>query len=70
MRQGRWILGGKLRWEELARTRMPPMRCSPRNSRPFLNQQMLGLGLPEAGQRNFTVFPAGTAYSFLSIRCG
>lgn len=49
-------------------TRMPPMRCSPRNSRPFLNQRMLGLGLPEAGQRNLTVFPAGTAYSFLSMR--
>lgn len=52
---------GRSQQGALALTRMPPIRCSPRNSRPFLNQRMLGLGLPEAGQRNFTVFPAGTA---------
>lgn len=49
-------------------TLIPPMRCSPLNSRPFLSHLMLGMGLPIAGQRNFTVFPAGTAYSFFSMR--
>jgi len=57
-----------LREAEPTLTLMPPMRCSPLNSRPFFSQRMLGMGLAIAGQRNFTVLPAGTAYSFFSIR--
>lgn len=51
-------------------TRMPPMRCSPWKSWPSLSQRMVGMGLPDAGQRNLTVFPAGTACSFFSMRWG
>ncbi|TNN23846.1 hypothetical protein EYF80_066033 [Liparis tanakae] len=49
---------------------MPPILCSPLNSLPFFSQWMLGVGFPEAAQRNLTVLAAGTARSFLSIRSG
>lgn len=31
---------------------------------------MVGVGFPDAAQRNFTVLAAGTAKSFFSIRSG
>lgn len=49
---------------------MPPIRCSPLNSLPFFSQWMVGVGLPDAAQRNLTVLAAGMAKSFLSIRSG
>lgn len=51
-------------------TLIPPILCSPLNSLPFFSQFMVGVGLPAAGQRNFTVLAAGTANSFFSIRSG
>lgn len=51
-------------------TLMPPIRCSPLNSLPFFSQWMVGVGLPDAAQRNLTVLAAGMAKSFLSIRSG
>lgn len=51
-------------------TRIPPIRFSPWKACPSLSQRMLGMGSPAAGQRNLTVFPAGTACSFFSMRWG
>lgn len=42
-------------------TLKPPMRWSLLNSLPFLYHFRVGVGLPLAWQRNFTVLLAGTA---------
>lgn len=51
-------------------TLKPPMRWSLLNSLPFLYHFRVGVGLPLAWHRNFTVLLAGTAWSFFSIFSG